>query len=76
MPGITKAFQETGADLTLYLFTDTEFGDNLLISFKILLFQVIEHFSPLAHKPDQTSAGMMILLMRFKVFRQVGDPVA
>jgi hypothetical protein len=57
------------------LSTDTECLDDDAIAFHIFLLQVIKKATPLPDDLQQTTPGMMILLVRPKVFGEVGDAI-
>ena len=58
------------------LFSDTQVGDDSFVSVYALGFQIIQEPSALTHKLKKTSTGMMVLLVNFKMFGQVSDPLA
>lgn len=58
------------------LLTQTEFVDDGLIAFGIVCFEVVEQAATLADQHEKAAARAMVFLVRFKVFRQLTDPLA
>lgn len=55
------------------LAANTEFGDDCLISFKVVFLHIIEKLTTLTCHLDQTPTGMVILAVLPQVFRKVRD---
>ena len=58
------------------LLANAEFLDYVLIALGIVVLEVIEQATTLAHHHQETAAGGVILLVRFEVFRQFADSFA
>jgi hypothetical protein len=58
------------------LLADAEFRNDVLVSLGVVFLEVIEQATPLADQHEQTPPGSVILLMRLKVLRQLGNSLA
>jgi hypothetical protein len=58
------------------LLTNAEFLDYVLIALGIVVLEVVEQATALAHHHQETAAGGVILFVRLKVVRQFADPLA
>jgi hypothetical protein len=58
------------------LLTNAEFLDYVLIALGIVVLEVVEQATALAHHHQETAAGGVILFVRLKVVRQFADPFA
>src|SRR5687767_10956846 len=58
------------------LFSDVETLDQIRVSMCVFQLEVIEQPAALADQHQQAAAGMMILGVRFEVFRQIVDALA
>ena len=58
------------------LFTDAEFLNYRFVALGVVLLKVIEQATPLADQHEKTAARTVILLVRFKVLRQLANALA
>lgn len=61
--------------MTAKLVPETKILDQLPIALQIGPLHVLEKTAPLANHLEQPAAGVMVLLMRTEVIRQVVDPL-
>ena len=57
------------------LLSDTQFLDDATVSFDVGSLQIIEKFSSLAYQANQRAFGRHILVMDFRLLRQMLNPV-
>jgi hypothetical protein len=58
-----------------FLFAQLQAADQLAVAVDIFFSQVAEQFSALAHKLEQSVSGMKVMLVLFKMFGEILDPV-
>jgi hypothetical protein len=58
-----------------FLFAQLQAADQLAVAVDVFFSQVAEQFSALAHKLEQSVSGMKVMLVLFKMFGEILDPV-
>ena len=58
------------------LLTDAQLLNDVFVTLGIVGLQVVEQTPPLADHHQKTTPGRVVVLVRFEVLRQVGDPLA
>ena len=61
--------------LLLKLLTNTQLGNYCTITLDILLLQIVQKISSVTNHLQQTTAGVVILLVNLDVFGQFVDPL-
>jgi hypothetical protein len=62
--------------LSTQLLADAEFGDDALVTFGIVLFQVVEQATTLADEHEQTATRAVVFLVRLEVLCELTDALA
>ena len=60
----------------LSLLADAKLADDLAVSLRVALLQIVKQTSALTHKHQKTPARTVVLLVRFKVLRQLANALA
>lgn len=60
----------------LGLLSDSQSADQILVAAKVGPLQIIQESPPLTDHFEQTTTGMVILLVSLQVFGQIADPLA
>jgi hypothetical protein len=57
------------------LLADSQLLDDRFVPLCVVLLQIVQQATALAHHHKQSTAGSMVLLVRTEVIRQLGDPL-